>query len=147
MIAQESYPLWPYSLRVSNRLKMAGMVCACGVVATVLYLFSPTSAGFYPPCPVYALTGLYCPGCGTARALHQLLHGNVLKAIDFNPLMMLFLPFLAYGFVSYISVGLGGRALPRLFTGMRWAYAIYGLMFAYWILRNIPLYPLTLLAP
>lgn len=147
MIAQDTYPLWPYSLQLSNRLKMVGMVGTCCAASVVLYAFSPTGSGFYPPCPFYFLTGLYCPGCGTARALHQLLHGNVIGAVDFNPLMMLFLPFLVYGLVSYILVGLGGRALPRLFASAFWAYAIYGIMFSYWILRNIPAYPFTLLAP
>ena len=31
----------------------------------------------YAPCLFYALTDLYCPGCGTLRGLHELLHGRI----------------------------------------------------------------------
>ena len=141
------YPMWPYTLRASNRIKLAGMTGVCCAGAAILFLFNPASSGFYPPCPVNFLTGLYCPGCGTARALHQLLHGNLVGALEYNSLMVLTLPFLAYAFVSYASVALGGRSLPRLFNTRVWMWAIYGVILIYTILRNIPIYPFNLLAP
>ncbi len=147
MATNGSFTLWPYSLPVSNRIKVLGMVGACCAASTVLFLFNPVSAGFYPPCLVKLLTGFYCPGCGTARALHQLLHGDFLKALDFNPLLVISLPFLAYGFLSYVLSGLGQRGFPRIFTSSFWTWAIYSTMFVYTLLRNIPIYPLTVLAP
>ena len=32
----------------------------------------PNVAGHYPTCPILAVTGWYCPGCGTLRAVHAL---------------------------------------------------------------------------
>lgn len=147
MIANETYPLWPYSLRISNRLKLLGMAGAFCAASAVLFLFNPVTSGFYPPCLIYFLTGTYCPGCGTARALHQLLHGNLFKALDFNPLLVISLPFMAYGLASYVLTGLGFRGFPRIFTTRSWTWAIYSIIIAYAVVRNIPAYPFTILAP
>ena len=56
------------------------LLAALGVTAMLLCLRSPHQPGHYPPCPVAALTGLHCPGCGTLRGLHALLHGDLLQA-------------------------------------------------------------------
>ena len=62
-----------------------GLASAAG--AWVLYTFPPAAYSFYPPCIFHAATGLLCPGCGTTRALHQLLHGNVAEAFRLNPFL------------------------------------------------------------
>ena len=54
----------------------------------VLYGFNPEAHGFYPRCPLFALTGLQCAGCGTLRALHCMLHGEFSRAFAFNPLLV-----------------------------------------------------------
>ena len=33
-----------------------------------------------------------CPGCGTQRAIHQLLHGNLAAAFQANAMILLILP-------------------------------------------------------
>ena len=48
--------------------------------ATLLYFIPPVAGGIYPPCFFHWLTGLYCPGCGSTRCLHALLHGNFRQA-------------------------------------------------------------------
>jgi hypothetical protein len=60
--------------------------------AGVLYRFSPTHYGFYPPCPFHALTGLQCPGCGGTRALYQMLHLNFREALQLNALITVAVP-------------------------------------------------------
>src|SRR3954463_10202601 len=82
-----------------------------------LFLFNPSSGvSYFPSCPLRLLTGLYCPGCGTLRGLHQLLHGHLGKAFGFNPLMVLSLPFIGYAYLSYTMMALRGRSLPRFFV-------------------------------
>jgi hypothetical protein len=39
------------------------------------------------PCLFHASTGLLCPGCGTTRSLTALIHGDVVGAFAFNPLI------------------------------------------------------------
>ncbi len=66
----------------------------------VLYAYEPGGSGLFPSCPFRAITGLHCPGCGTLRGLHQLLHGNLVGAFDFNPLMVLAIPFIGHAVMS-----------------------------------------------
>jgi hypothetical protein len=113
----------------------------------LLYFIDPAKPGGpFPPCLFHALTGLHCPGCGTTRALHQLLHGNIRAALGLNLLMVASLPFLAYAFVSKGLV-LFGRRLPVVFSHPAWTWALFALVILFWILRNIPAYPFSLLAP
>jgi hypothetical protein len=115
--------------------------------AAFLYAFSPAQSLAWVRCPFHALTGLYCPGCGTVRALHELLHGHILSAIDLNPLSMLLLPFLAYPFLSNVTLVLRGRRSPRVMLPPILGWLLVATVLAFWVLRNIPVWPLTVLAP
>ncbi len=117
------------------------------IASMVLFLFDPATSSLYPPSPFRLLTGLYCPGCGTLRALHQLLHGNLGKAFGLNPLMVISLPFLAYSYLSYGLKALTGRSLPSVFIEGKWIWFILQVVIGYWIARNIPLFPFSWLAP
>lgn len=125
-------------------------LCITAVVAIsviVLRLARPGASGLHPPCPFHVLTGLHCPGCGTLRALHQLLSWNVVAAFGHNPLMMLSLPFVAYSYLSYGTLAVRGRSLPRAGPVPRLIWGLLVVILAYWVLRNIPYPPFTFLAP
>ncbi|HPU02064.1 MAG: DUF2752 domain-containing protein [Firmicutes bacterium] len=100
-----------------------------------------------PPCLFRTLTGLYCPGCGSRSALIQLARGNLYAAWRLNPLLILFLPAAVLFLLSQVKILLTGRSLPRLFLHPALTWAIFFIILAYWICRNIPLYPFTLLQP
>ncbi|HEY6128147.1 MAG TPA: DUF2752 domain-containing protein [Candidatus Acidoferrum sp.] len=75
------------------------LVAAAGVAgALTLYRFPPQEYSFYPRCPFYALTHLYCPGCGATRAIAELLHGHLAAAFHFNAGIILLLPVLLWYF-------------------------------------------------
>lgn len=121
---------------------------AAGVAALVaLRIFDPATSGVFPPCPLRFLTGWYCPGCGSLRALHQLLHGNLPGALALNPLLVFALPFLVYGLASYTWFVWRGSYLPRLFLPAAWIRALCVAIVLFGIARNIPAYPFSLLAP
>ena len=84
------------------------MVAGAGVVA----YFDPTKAGFFPVCPLYALTGFACPGCGLTRGFHALFHGDVLTALDYNALLPIFGLLFGFGFLQMVFFALRGRRLP-----------------------------------
>jgi len=130
----------------SERVRAVGILAATLCALGLIYVRNP-SIGGYPPCVFHAVTGLYCPGCGSLRALHQLLHGHLLAALDFNPLMVLMLPVLGYAGLSQLSLAVRGRALPEPVSCARQIWWLFGIIMAYWVLRNIPAYPLSLLAP
>jgi Protein of unknown function (DUF2752) len=130
-----------------DRLGSAAVVAMAAGVLSVVYLLDPGSSELYPPCPFLALTGFYCPGCGTLRALHQLTLGHPVAALDLNPLMVLLLPFVAYFLASHAMLAATGRPLRKYFVRPELIWALLGVVLVYWLLRNIPAYPLTLLAP
>jgi hypothetical protein len=130
-----------------DRLGASTVVAMAAGGLSVIYLLAPETSDLYPPCPFLALTGFYCPGCGTLRALHQLTRGHPLAALDLNPLMMLLLPFIMYFLASHVMLALTGWPLRKFFVRPALIWALLGGVLVYWLLRNIPAYPFTLLAP
>lgn len=102
----------------------------------MLYTFPPGGNRFYPQCFFHSVTGLDCPGCGTTRALHSLLHGDVAAAFRFNPML-------------FVMAAVALCALPSLFRGERprfltrpwfgWTAVVF--VTGFWIVRNTPIYP------
>ena len=114
------------------------MLVAAAMVAALLMLriFDPATSGVFPPCPFRALTGWLCPGCGSLRAIHQLLLGNFSKAFALNPFAVISLPFLAYGMASYTRYVLRGKYLPRMFVPGAWINALAASIVLFGIVRN-----------
>jgi Protein of unknown function (DUF2752) len=139
-------PRRPSTLPIKT-LKVATLSGVIVVAAIILYFYNPSSSSIYPPSPFRALTGLYCPGCGTLRALHQLLHGHILKAFELNPLMMFAMPYLIYSYVSYSAPVILGQKIPQIFIKPNWIWLILKIILGYWVLRNIPFAPFSWLAP
>jgi hypothetical protein len=128
------------------------IILFCGILAAALALaalraFDPAISGLFPPCPIHALTGWYCPGCGSLRAVHQLLNGHLQAAFAMNPLALIAFPFLLYGLASQVSLQLRGRFLPRRFIPGSWIWTLGAAIIAFGIARNIPVFPFNLLAP
>lgn len=71
---------------------VAGVAVAVCVV--VLALFNPDGGGFFPRCPLFTLTGLQCPGCGSTHAFYALVHGDVRAAWGYNPFTLIVVPLL-----------------------------------------------------
>ncbi len=112
----------------------AAGVGAIGLLATV----SPEQPGHYPTCPFLAISGLYCPGCGSLRAIHALTQGDVLGALERNPLAVALLPFVAFAWVMW-GLRIAGRTTwspSRIRPG--WIWGLLVVVLAYWIARNIP---------
>jgi uncharacterized membrane protein (GlpM family) len=109
---------------------------AAGVLA-LLGTVSPYHPGIYPVCPTYALTGLYCPGCGSLRAMHDLAHLDVVGAWGMNPLAVIAVPFLIAAWLAWVRRAATGR--PRRRIAPPWVpnLMLAGIL-AFWVLRNVP---------
>lgn len=108
----------------------------------------PANMPFLPRCAFHSVTGLNCPGCGMTRAAYAALHGRIGEAFWMNPLGVILLPMVLLG-IGLETVGwMRGRPLPvRLHFGSAGAWCLVGGIFAFWMLRNLPWFPFTLLAP
>jgi hypothetical protein len=120
------------------------LMVAAGIV---LFLFNPSLNGFYPRCQFYAITGLYCPGCGAQRALHSLVHLHVLTALRDNSLVILSLPVFAYLGFRKLGREYDTFALPPIPTPRGWVTLVIITVVLFTILRNIPYLPFDHLAP
>lgn len=60
---------------------------AAGVVLVLLHGHEPATVDL-PACTFRGLSGWHCPGCGSMRATHHLLHGHVQQAFAHNALLM-----------------------------------------------------------
>jgi len=121
--------------------------CACAAIGIVLFEFNPSYYGFYPRCWLYTSTGIYCPGCGSLRAMHQLAHGHLATALRCNLLLTLSVPFAVIFALRYAMRWSAGKPLPSLAIRPRWIKALAVVLVLFTILRNIPFAPFTYLAP
>ena len=128
------------------RLGAWGALLGMLAAGAAVFVLEPGKTAWLPPCPFHWLTGLYCPGCGTLRGLRQLLHGSLIGAWRCNPLMVLCLPLLAYAVLSLAAAALGRTVRPITFPVPVSRLTVF-VIIGYAILRNVPVYPLTLLAP
>lgn len=135
----------------SKRAALRGLLAllALGGAAALCVLSYRSAAGkAWLFCPQFRFTGLYCPGCGTMRALGCLLAGRFREAFASNPLSALLLPCLfVLGLCWLTGWTLTGRDLI-LWRVPAWIYwTLLAALLLFGILRNIPLLAFDCLRP
>ncbi len=126
---------------VNRRVTVALVWLTLALGATYLFIFEPGKTGFFPVCPFRAITGFTCPGCGSTRGLHRLLHGDVVAAFELNPLMVLSLPFLLYALLRYTNAAVRGQPLERTRLNAKYIWMLLVVILSFWVFRNTPFYP------
>lgn len=112
---------------------------AAALGCLALFCFDPVRYHFYPVCLFHQTTGLLCPGCGSLRALHQLLHGHLQRAFAFNPLLIASLPpALALGLVWAIRRSRNQPMFTQPRTAWLWLVVFLLIGFAFTVWRNLP---------
>ncbi len=132
---------------ITERLFAGAGILIVGAGAFIVGHFNPTTAGFFPVCPLYYLTGIHCPGCGLTRGFHALFHGDVLTALHFNALLPIYAFVFGFLVVSMFLIAVRGRGLSWKIFPSSAMYGFLVLAAAFFVLRNLPFYPFTLLAP
>lgn len=88
-----------------------------------------------PPCPVYAKTKLYCPGCGNTRSVAAFLRGDLIASLHYNitPLFVFIILICLYLNLIFYQFDIKYCLLPK-----KESYYIYGavLLVFYYIIRN-----------
>ena len=120
------------------------------ILATTLFIFGvvlicllyknidPGVSVYAPKCISYNLFNFICPGCGIQRAIHAILNGEIVKAIYFNPLIVLSIP---YAFLLLLMAVFQLKyKLPKLYRilyGRKSIYILLLILIVYIFLRNI----------
>lgn len=120
-----------------RRLVLISITVVAVVLAVAIYFsFDPSVSRFFPRCIFLTLTGYQCPGCGTQRALHALLHGNLAAAWHYNAALIVALPLIAL----YAYAECYRKTKVSLYRSLNSPVVITLLLVAivsWWVMRNV----------
>jgi hypothetical protein len=122
-------------------------VAATLLAALALLLLDPAEVGRSVDCPFHWATGLYCPGCGSLRAMHAMLHGQIVPALHSNALAVIAVPAVLLLAAPLPTRTGAGRSLERLVLSPVLSRTFLIAVLAFWVARNLPFWPLSWLAP
>lgn len=103
----------------------AGVLFLLASALALLFWVDPSKTHFFPRCPFFVLTGLKCPGCGSARAFHAMLHGRFAEALGFNAVLPAMFVLLACCLV-----------FPRHARRSAFVWPLLAFIVVWWIVRN-----------
>lgn len=119
------------------------------IIITLYYFYNEANSAWSMQCTFHQVTGLQCPGCGGQRALHHLLHGNLITSLRYNALFVIFIPFFIYLYIILIKVyGLKKQIyIDNFLFSRRFGWSVLVVAISFFILRNIPYSPFLFLSP
>jgi Protein of unknown function (DUF2752) len=131
----------PVDLRSrSERLRAPlASVVALGAATAALHVRDPHVHGSWGLCPLYATTGIYCPGCGGLRGVNDLTDGHVGQALSSNLLLVLAVPFAVFVLARWGRAAWTGRSVtlvPELPRAAQTALILLVVVFT--VARNLP---------
>jgi len=116
------------------------LIIALLVILIVVYkLFDPLAYDFFPKCPFLVLTGYQCAGCGSQRAVHELLNLNFSGAWQQNALFIISLPYIFIGLIYNLIPEPTPRILywRKVLFGQRAIIVVMIMIVCFWVGRNL----------
>lgn len=117
------------------------------LVVLVYFSYNPSESSIFPKCPFYSFTGFFCPGCGSQRAIHKFLHGDIFGGFKHNYLIMLLPMVLIYDWAVILFNKHSGKKIKNILHYSKVTYSILAIILLFWLLRNINFFPFSILAP
>lgn len=113
-------------------------IAALIVIGSVIiyFLFDPSGSVWFPKCPFLMLTGLKCPGCGSQRTIHALLHMDFPEAFHYNALLVCSIPIII---ILLIAETLR-KSKPSFYVKVHrplYIYIYLAAVILWWIFRNV----------
>lgn len=106
------------------------------VLGFIYYALDPSASTVFPQCPFLSFTGYKCPGCGSQRAIHALLNGDVAGAFRYNAFLMIAVPWITLCLYAESRRTRNPRLYARLNSQLLiWLFLVTALL--WWLLRNI----------
>lgn len=106
------------------------------VLAVVYYFFDPMEARWMPKCIWKVATATECPGCGSQRMAHALMHGDLRAAWQANAYALCMLPLV--GVMLWLE--LFRERHPVMYSRVHSPVAIWVLtvsVLVWWVVRNL----------
>ncbi|MBE5867904.1 MAG: DUF2752 domain-containing protein [Lachnospiraceae bacterium] len=129
-----------YDLRFSRKCYYVclGICAVLGSAYLVLSVLDISLKELYPyPCFLYALYGLYCPGCGGTRSVIYLFQGDFIKSFMFHPAVPYTAVLVACYIISHtLNIITRGKIKAMLFRPI-YFYVMIAVILLQWIVKNI----------
>lgn len=112
------------------------LVIIAVVLAATYYFFDPAEVKWMPRCIWKVATGTDCPGCGSQRMAHALMHGDIAGAWKANAYALCMLPLIGVLLVAELF----RNRHPRFYRRLHSPSVIWGLavsVFIWWVGRNL----------
>lgn len=119
--------------RPANRIVLLFLALLAVAGSAVVYMVEPSEAAWLPKCPFHLLTGLECPSCGSTRALHFILHGDIAQGLAFNPMAPVL--WLLAAAIVVLAVGFPRQRVSAMMRVLVGAYIVVYIL--WWIVRNL----------
>lgn len=132
---------------MTKKILNIGLLTGVTVLAVLFFVLDPAKHSLFPRCIFNSITGYYCPGCGSQRAIHSLLHLRLMDVVSYN---FLFLPaalLILYHYLHPLLNRFFGLKLPNILYHKLTPWIIFMVIILFWIFRNIPVFPFSVLAP
>ena len=130
-----------------TRSGAAGLLATLVGISVWVLVRNPLRETVFPPCPLHATTGLWCPGCGATRASYLLFRGDVASALHFNALWVVLAPLALYKAVAYAGEAFGVRWVRRIPLSRPVIVALIASLIGFGVVRNLPIDALEALNP
>ena len=118
-------------------MKYTSWIAIGGTLGIItFYALNPANHAFFPKCPFWVLTKYKCPGCGSQRAIHCLLHGDITSAFHYNALLVISLPFILLLLYAEIK----RKSKPSFYIKLHRPaiiITIFITIIIWWVLRNL----------
>lgn len=111
-------------------------IALVAVAGIIFFTFDPSASVLFPKCPFLMLTGWQCPGCGSQRAIHALLHLDIVAALRYNALLVLSLPLI----LILLYAEWKRKSNPELYVRVHHPAVIwscFGIIVLWWVGRNL----------
>ena len=123
---------------VKKYFKLLLALLGIAFLAFLYFRYDPINNLLFPKCPLYVTTGVYCPGCGSQRATHALLHFDIPAVFKSNILFLPTLLLLGYHAATKITNHFINTKYTSILDRPKAPIIVLGIVIIYWILRNLP---------
>ena len=106
------------------------------LLAVVYYFIDPVEVRWMPKCLWKMATGTDCPGCGSQRMAHALMHADLHAAWTANAYALCMLPVLAF----LLWLEFCRESYPRIYVVIHSPVVIWSLagsVLVWWVVRNL----------